>query len=67
MQRLLLGVSGIFMETHPDPDKALSDGPNSWPLDKMAALLRTLKAIDAVYKETGEIGLKFFGSKNHTR
>jgi len=55
------------METHPDPDKALSDGPNSWPLDKMAALLRTLKAIDAVYKETGEIGLKFFGSKNHTR
>ncbi len=49
------GISGIFMETHPDPDKALSDGPNSWPLDKMAALLRTLKAIDAVYKETGEI------------
>jgi len=40
------GVSGLFMETHPDPDKALSDGPNAWPLDKMRALLETLKAID---------------------
>jgi 2-dehydro-3-deoxyphosphooctonate aldolase (KDO 8-P synthase) len=44
------GISGIFMETHPDPDKALSDGPNSWPLAKMKQLLETLKAIDAIYK-----------------
>ncbi len=49
------GISGIFMETHPDPDKALSDGPNSWPLDKMKQLLESLIAIDAVYKKTGEI------------
>ena len=40
------GVSGLFMETHPDPDKALSDGPNAWPLDKMRALLETLQTID---------------------
>ena len=45
------GIAGIFMETHPDPDKALSDGPNSWPLDKMRQLLESLKAIDAVYKK----------------
>lgn len=51
------GISGLFMETHPDPDKALSDGPNSWPLAKMKQLLETLKAIDAVYKNSGEIGL----------
>lgn len=44
------GVSGLFIETHPDPDKALSDGPNSWPLDKMAELLESLKAIDEVVK-----------------
>jgi len=49
------GISGLFMETHPDPDKALSDGPNSWPLAKMKQLLESLKAIDAVYKKTGEI------------
>ena len=49
------GISGLFMETHPDPDKALSDGPNSWPLDKMKQLLESLKAIDAAYKKTGEI------------
>src|SRR3546814_19662549 len=36
------GVSGLFMETHPDPDNALSDGPNAWPLAQMAALLETL-------------------------
>ncbi|MDT8311481.1 MAG: 3-deoxy-8-phosphooctulonate synthase [Methylophaga sp.] len=40
------GIAGIFMETHPDPEKALSDGPNSWPLDQMQALLETLIAID---------------------
>ena len=44
------GVSGLFMETHPDPDNALSDGPNAWPLAKMAALLETLVALDAVVK-----------------
>jgi 2-dehydro-3-deoxyphosphooctonate aldolase (KDO 8-P synthase) len=45
------GVAGLFMETHPDPSKALSDGPNAWPLDKMAALLETLVAIDATVKQ----------------
>ncbi|STY28894.1 2-dehydro-3-deoxyphosphooctonate aldolase [Legionella wadsworthii] len=49
------GISGLFMETHPDPDKALSDGPNSWPLAKMKPLLESLKALDSVYKKTGEI------------
>ncbi len=47
------GVAGIFMETHPDPDKALSDGPNAWPLDKMRALLETLKEIDESVKRAG--------------
>ena len=51
------GIAGIFLETHPDPDKALSDGPNSWPLHKMEALLRTLMAMDAVFKQEGEIAL----------
>jgi 2-dehydro-3-deoxyphosphooctonate aldolase (KDO 8-P synthase) len=45
------GIAGLFMETHPDPDKALSDGPNAWPLDKMSALLETLQAIDASVKK----------------
>ena len=44
------GVAGVFMETHPRPDEALSDGPNSWPLDRMAELLEGLVAIDAVVK-----------------
>ena len=48
-----VGVSGVFMETHPDPSKALSDGPNAWPLDKMEALLETLLALDAVTKKNG--------------
>jgi len=47
------GVSGVFMETHPDPDKALSDGPNAWPLDRMEALLETLKTLDALVKARG--------------
>ncbi len=46
------GVAGVFMETHPDPSKALSDGPNAWPLDKMAALLETLVSIDATVKQS---------------
>lgn len=45
------GISGIFMETHPDPDKALSDGPNSWPLHKMAELLGILKEVDQTVKK----------------
>jgi 2-dehydro-3-deoxyphosphooctonate aldolase (KDO 8-P synthase) len=44
------GVAGVFMETHPTPEKALSDGPNAWPLPKMAALLETLKALDEAVK-----------------
>ena len=45
-----VGIAGIFMETHPEPDKALSDGPNSWPLDQMAMLLEKLKLIDNTIK-----------------
>jgi len=44
------GIAGVFMETHPDPDKALSDGPNAWPLDRMRELLATLKELDALVK-----------------
>ena len=47
------GVAGLFMETHPNPEVALSDGPNAWPLGKMRALLETLKAIDAIVKAAG--------------
>ena len=47
------GVSGVFMETHPDPSKALSDGPNAWPLGHMKALLETLREIDALVKRRG--------------
>jgi 2-dehydro-3-deoxyphosphooctonate aldolase (KDO 8-P synthase) len=47
------GISGLFMETHPDPDVALSDGPNSWPLRQMRPLLETLKEIDASVKKAG--------------
>lgn len=45
-----VGIDGIFMETHPDPDKARSDGPNAWPLEQMKELLETLQAIDASVK-----------------
>jgi len=48
-----VGVAGVFMETHPDPDKALSDGPNAWPLGKMEALLGTLTELDAATKRAG--------------
>lgn len=44
------GISGLFMETHPNPEEALSDGPNSWPLEKMEALLTTLQALDHTVK-----------------
>ncbi|HEX8979052.1 MAG TPA: 3-deoxy-8-phosphooctulonate synthase [Parasulfuritortus sp.] len=47
------GVSGLFAETHPDPARALSDGPNAWPLDAMRELLETLKEIDLLVKQRG--------------
>jgi len=47
------GVAGVFMETHPDPEKALSDGPNAWPLGHMESLLEALVAIDTVVKSRG--------------
>ena len=50
-----VGVSGLFAETHPDPAKALSDGPNAWPLHLMKELLFTLKDIDALVKQKGFI------------
>jgi len=49
------GVSGLFAETHPDPAKALSDGPNAWPLPMMKELLETLREIDALVKQRGFI------------
>ncbi len=50
---IAVGVAGIFMETHPNPDQALSDGPNAVPLDRMAALLHTLIGLDRVTKAAG--------------
>ena len=47
------GVSGLFMETHPDPERALSDGPNAWPLDRMEPLLATLVELDKTVKAAG--------------
>ena len=48
-----VGIAGLFMETHPCPEKAFSDGPNSWPLDRMESLLRTLLALDRAVKTAG--------------
>ncbi|MEC8956746.1 MAG: 3-deoxy-8-phosphooctulonate synthase [Pseudomonadota bacterium] len=48
---IAIGVAGLFMETHKNPDKALSDGPNSWPLDKMRNLLKILVSLDKIAKE----------------
>jgi 2-dehydro-3-deoxyphosphooctonate aldolase (KDO 8-P synthase) len=47
------GVAGVFMETHPEPEKALSDGPNAWPLARMRELLETLLELDATVKRAG--------------
>ena len=47
------GVAGLFMETHPEPEKALSDGPNAWPLARMRALLETLLELDTTVKRAG--------------
>ena len=44
------GVAGVFMETHPRPEQALSDGPNAWPLGRMASLLTTLQQLDQAVK-----------------
>ncbi len=49
------GVAGVFMETHPDPAKAMSDGPNAFPLEHLQELLQTLKALDALVKQQGFI------------
>ncbi|MCB1916180.1 MAG: 3-deoxy-8-phosphooctulonate synthase [Rhodocyclaceae bacterium] len=51
------GVAGLFMETHPDPAQALSDGPNAWPLPKMKALLEQLVGLDRVVKQAGMLSL----------
>ena len=48
-----VGIAGLFMETHPCPEKAFSDGPNSWPLDRAEGLLATLVALDRVVKAAG--------------
>jgi 2-dehydro-3-deoxyphosphooctonate aldolase (KDO 8-P synthase) len=53
-----VGISGLFMETHPCPEKAWSDGPNSWPLDRMESLLTTLAALDRAVKAAGFEELK---------
>ena len=50
---MAVGIAGIFMETHPKPEEALSDGPNAWPLGRMEALLETLMALDSVTKKNG--------------
>jgi 2-dehydro-3-deoxyphosphooctonate aldolase (KDO 8-P synthase) len=51
-----VGVAGVFMETHPDPDKALSDGPNAWPLGQIEDLLIMLRDLDAVAKRQVQKG-----------
>jgi 2-dehydro-3-deoxyphosphooctonate aldolase (KDO 8-P synthase) len=49
------GISGLFMETHPNPEQALSDGPNSWPLGRIRELLETLISLDRTVKSRGFI------------
>ena len=62
------GVAGVFMETHPNPAKALSDGPNAWPLGMMKALLETLRDLDAAVKRAGfpEIGMMMAADRRPT-
>jgi len=50
---MAVGIAGVFMETHPNPEKALSDGPNAWPLGMMQDLLSTMKDLDALVKRSG--------------
>ncbi len=52
---IAVGVAGVFMETHPDPDKALSDGPNAWPLGQMQSLLEQLKQLDDLVKQQDQL------------
>lgn len=56
---IAVGIAGLFMETHPDPDKALSDGPNAWPLNQMQRLLEELVAIDNIVKKNLKKGNQF--------
>jgi 2-dehydro-3-deoxyphosphooctonate aldolase (KDO 8-P synthase) len=56
-----VGVAGLFMETHPSPNKALSDGPNAWPLPRMKALLAQLKELDAIVKKTSFVEHELVG------
>ena len=59
-----VGIAGIFMETHPDPEQAMSDGPNAWPLSKMKELLTTLQAIDRLVKQQGFAENDISGHRN---
>jgi 2-dehydro-3-deoxyphosphooctonate aldolase (KDO 8-P synthase) len=61
------GVSGVFMETHPNPEKALSDGPNAWPLDLMRELLETLKELDALVKRNGFVEARVIAADGRSR
>jgi 2-dehydro-3-deoxyphosphooctonate aldolase (KDO 8-P synthase) len=61
------GVAGVFMETHPDPAKALSDGPNAWPLQYMKQLLQTLKQLDETVKRSGFAEALVMPISNHNR
>lgn len=56
------GISGLFMETHPNPDQALSDGPNAFPLGHLSALLHTLKVLDETVKQQGLIENRIFNN-----
>jgi 2-dehydro-3-deoxyphosphooctonate aldolase (KDO 8-P synthase) len=58
------GVAGIFMETHPNPEQALSDGPNAWPLPRMKTLLETLIEIDSLVKRNGLIEQELMSSSS---
>jgi 2-dehydro-3-deoxyphosphooctonate aldolase (KDO 8-P synthase) len=58
------GVAGLFMETHPNPDVALSDGPNAWPLREMRALLETLKELDGAVKKSGFPEQRLMAARN---
>ena len=61
------GVSGVFMETHPNPEKALSDGPNAWPLHLMRELLETLKELDALVKRRGFVETRVSATDGRSR
>jgi 2-dehydro-3-deoxyphosphooctonate aldolase (KDO 8-P synthase) len=59
-----VGVAGVFMETHPNPEQALSDGPNAWPLFRMKTLLETLIEIDSLVKRNGLIEQELMSSSS---